>query len=222
MNVGADDRESMLKALDLVAAAFQESRQLADEHQRPDGARSLSRIADDCGTPYISRLYFVLQSVGPFYPRHCYGAGGHQHDVDPPTQDRAGRPFLRKRGTEVLGVRSDMARDIRILVIGKANLVRDGLWALLRAQEGMEVLTVIENDVEAIKSVVVRPIPDVAVMHFPLMTPSGLDAVAAVRRRWPAGRVIALTPRLDDRVVSTATEATAVAAYAIAHGHLIL
>ena len=34
MNVGTDDRESMLKALDLVAAAFRESRQLADEHQR--------------------------------------------------------------------------------------------------------------------------------------------------------------------------------------------
>jgi len=99
-----------------------------------------------------------------------------------------------------------MARDIRILVIGKANLVRDGLWALLRAQEGMEVLSAIESGVEAIKLALVSPIPDVAVIHFPIMTPSGLDAVAAVRGRWPAGRVIALTSRLDDRVVSTAME----------------
>jgi DNA-binding NarL/FixJ family response regulator len=100
-----------------------------------------------------------------------------------------------------------MARDIQIVVIGKTNLVRDGVWALLRAQEGMAVLTVIESDVEAIKSVVVRPIPDVAVMHFPIVTPSGLDAVAAVRRRWPAARVIALTAQLDGRVASTTTEA---------------
>jgi hypothetical protein len=34
MNVGAEDREGMLKALDLAAAAFRESRQLAAEHQR--------------------------------------------------------------------------------------------------------------------------------------------------------------------------------------------
>jgi DNA-binding NarL/FixJ family response regulator len=100
-----------------------------------------------------------------------------------------------------------MARDIRILVIGNANLVRDGVLALLRAQEGIEVLTAIESSVEAIKSAVASPLPDVAVMHFPVMTPSGLDAVAAVRRRWPAVRVIALTHRLNDRVVSTATEA---------------
>jgi DNA-binding NarL/FixJ family response regulator len=100
-----------------------------------------------------------------------------------------------------------MARDIRILVIGNANLVRDGLWALLRAQEGMEVLTAIESGVEAINSAVVNLIPDVAVMHFPIVTPGALDAVAAVRRRWPTGRVIALTPRLDHRVVSTVKEA---------------
>jgi DNA-binding NarL/FixJ family response regulator len=96
-----------------------------------------------------------------------------------------------------------MARDIQIVIIGKANLVRDGLWALLRAQAGTEVVTVIESDVEAIKSIVVRPIPDVAVIHFPTVTPGGLDAVAAVRRRWPAARVIALAPRF----VSTAMEA---------------
>ena len=44
-----------------------------------------------------------------------------------------------------------MARDIRILVIGKANLMRDGLWALLRAQDGMDVLDPLDNDVETIK-----------------------------------------------------------------------
>jgi two-component system, NarL family, response regulator NreC len=80
------------------------------------------------------------------------------------------------------------------------------LWTLLRAQEGMEVLAVLETDVETIKSVDVEPVPDVAVMHFPLMTPGRLDAVSAVRRRWSAARVITLTCRLHERVVSTASE----------------
>ncbi len=99
---------------------------------------------------------------------------------------------------------SDMARDIRILIIGKANLMREGLWALLCAHEDMEALKVLECDVEAIKSVTVRPMPDVALMHFPIVTPSGLDGVAAVRRRWPSARVVVLTGRLDGHATSMA------------------
>ncbi len=104
-------------------------------------------------------------------------------------------------------VGADMAHPIRILVIGNANLLREGLTALLCAQEGMEVSSVLESHVEAIKSVVVKPTPDVALMHFPIVTPSALEAVAAVRRRWPTTRVIVLTSRLDDRVVDTVREA---------------
>jgi DNA-binding NarL/FixJ family response regulator len=99
-----------------------------------------------------------------------------------------------------------MVRDIRILLLGRPNLLRDGLWALLRAQEGMKVLAVLETDVEAVTSVDAEPVPDVALMHFPLMTPDRLDTVSAVRRRWSTVRVIALTSRLDERVVSTASE----------------
>ena len=100
-----------------------------------------------------------------------------------------------------------MAHDIRIVVIGKANLVRDGLWALLRAQEGMDDATVVEGHIEAIESLAATFMPDVAIMHFSTMTQSGIDAVAAVRSRWPGARVIALTPRLDERTVSMATAA---------------
>ncbi len=104
-------------------------------------------------------------------------------------------------------VRADTAHPIRILVIGKANLLREGLTALLGAQEGMEVLTVLESQLETIKSVVVKPTPGIALMHFPIVTPSALEAVAAVRRRWPTTRVLVLTSRLDDRIVDTAMQA---------------
>jgi len=98
-----------------------------------------------------------------------------------------------------------MAGEVRIVVIGKANLVREGLWALLRAEKGMEVLAAIDDAVEAIKSVVVTTLPDVAVMHLPMVTPPALDAVSAIRRHWPTARVLALVGRLDDRTVSAAT-----------------
>jgi len=100
-----------------------------------------------------------------------------------------------------------MAHPVRIIVVGKATLLREALWALLRAEAGMEVLTALEGDVEAIKSVVMVPIPDVVVMHFSVVTPRGLDAVPAVRRRWPTVRVLALVGRLDDRISSAAAEA---------------
>lgn len=102
---------------------------------------------------------------------------------------------------------ADVARPIRVLVIGRPNVVRDGLWAILRAQERMEVLTALESHPEAIGSVVVNPTPDVALMHFPIVTPSALEAVAAVRRRWPTAGVIVLTSRLDACIVDTAMQA---------------
>ena len=105
------------------------------------------------------------------------------------------------------GAHSSMSRDIRIVVIGRTTLVREGLWALLSAQQGIQVSAVLEGDVEAIQSVVERSVPDVAVMHFSVVAPGGLDAVSAVRTRWPSTRIIALVHRPDERTVSTATEA---------------
>lgn len=109
------------------------------------------------------------------------------------------------RGPVILG--ADVARPIRILVIGRPNVMRDGLLAILRIQERMDVLTAIESHPETIRSVVVKPAPDVALMHFPIVTPSSLETVDAVRRRWPTARVIVLTSRLDDRIVGTAMQA---------------
>lgn len=102
---------------------------------------------------------------------------------------------------------ADVARPIRILIIGRPNVMRDGLLAILRIQERMEVLTALDSDLETIRSVIVKPAPDVALMHFPMVTSNSIEAVATVRRRWPTARVIVLTCRLDDRIVSTAMEA---------------
>jgi DNA-binding NarL/FixJ family response regulator len=98
-----------------------------------------------------------------------------------------------------------MARDIRIVLIGKDNLMRDGLGASLREQDEMEVLAVLKIDAIAIESAAVRATPDVGLVHLPVLTASELGAVAAVRKRWPSVRIVALTSQLDDRIINAAT-----------------
>jgi len=100
-----------------------------------------------------------------------------------------------------------MARDVRIVVIGKDTLLREALLALLRAEKEMEVLTPLDCEAEAIRSLVLTPTPDVVVIHFSVVTAGGLAAVSAVRRRWPTAHVLALLGRLDDRTLGAATEA---------------
>jgi DNA-binding NarL/FixJ family response regulator len=100
-----------------------------------------------------------------------------------------------------------MARDIRILVLGKANLMRDGLCALLGAQDGFDVCAVLEADAGRIETAAVTPSPDVALVYLALLTGGGLSAIIATRRRWPNVRVLALTSRLDERIFVATTEA---------------
>jgi two-component system, NarL family, response regulator NreC len=99
-----------------------------------------------------------------------------------------------------------MARRIRILLIGKDNLMRDGLRASLREHDGLEVLAVLQSDAVAIESAIVTTTPDVGLMHLPVLTAHGLDAIAAVRKHWPNVRILALTSRLEGRVINAATE----------------
>src|SRR5581483_5968007 len=81
------------------------------------------------------------------------------------------------------------------------------LRALLSAQEGFNVLTVLEANVENIESVTVESPPDVALVHFAILTADGFGAIAAIRRRWPGVRVLALTSRLDEPLLGATTEA---------------
>jgi two-component system, NarL family, response regulator NreC len=99
-----------------------------------------------------------------------------------------------------------MVRDIRIVVIGKANLLRDGIWALLRAQVGMDVLGAVESDPEAIGSFAPSS-PDVAVMNLPVVTRGGLDVIRSARKRWLGVHIVILTAQVDDSVVNAVTHA---------------
>jgi two-component system, NarL family, response regulator NreC len=99
-----------------------------------------------------------------------------------------------------------MARDIRIIVLGKANLMREGLWALLSAKQGFEVLAVLEADAAGLESASVTPPPEVAVVHFAVLTARELIAIITIRRRWPNIRVLALTSWFNERLFGATTE----------------
>jgi two-component system, NarL family, response regulator NreC len=96
-----------------------------------------------------------------------------------------------------------MGHHTRILVIDDEGLMRDGLCALLCAEDGFELVGAINNSVEAIRVASVNT-PDVAIMDFSVVTRNGPEAVAAVRKRWPTAHIITLTFRKDDRLVDAA------------------
>jgi DNA-binding NarL/FixJ family response regulator len=99
-----------------------------------------------------------------------------------------------------------MTRDIRVLVIGNADLMRDGLCAMLRTERGMDVVGAIEVSAAVVASAE-APTPDVAVTVLSIASHRGLDAVAAVRNRWPGVHIAILTMAKGRPLIDDATRA---------------
>ena len=91
----------------------------------------------------------------------------------------------------------------RILVIDAPGLMRDGLCALLAAEEDFEVVGAIAVTPEVAR-VPSTPAPDIVVMDFSLATRNGLDTVAAVRKPWVAVHLVLLAARKDDPLIDAA------------------
>src|SRR5207237_10116827 len=90
-----------------------------------------------------------------------------------------------------------MAHIIRILVIDDAGLMREGLCALLRTEEGLEVVGAVANSTEAVRAAAASA-PEIVVMDFAAATRSGQDALASIRRTWPEAHFYVHTNRSDD------------------------
>jgi len=109
--------------------------------------------------------------------------------------------FLFSDGTD-----GSMAHTIRILVIDDAGLMREGLCALLRTEEGLEVVGAVATSTEAVRAAAARA-PEIVIMDFAAATRSGLEAIATIRRQWPEAHIIVLTNRPDDRLMDAALHA---------------
>jgi DNA-binding NarL/FixJ family response regulator len=100
------------------------------------------------------------------------------------------------------------AVTVRVLVVDDQQLVREGVASLLSIQPGIEVVGMAANGKEAIERAAALS-PDVVLMDVRMPELDGVAAVAVLRRRAPASRVVMLTTFDDEEYVVQALRAGA-------------
>lgn len=97
---------------------------------------------------------------------------------------------------------------IRVLVVEDHAVVRQGLVALLKVADGIEVAGEAADGVEAVAEFRKRQ-PDITLMDLRLPKMGGVDAIAAIRKEAPGARFIVLTTYDGDEDIYRALKAGA-------------
>jgi DNA-binding NarL/FixJ family response regulator len=101
--------------------------------------------------------------------------------------------------------KSGLPRRIRVVLADDHPLVLEGLRAMLRAEEDMEVVAAVTDGAELIP-IVERHRPDVVVLDLQMPGLSGWDCLEAIRRASPGTRVLILTAFGDGEFIQMAIE----------------
>jgi len=97
---------------------------------------------------------------------------------------------------------------IRILTVDDHPLLRDGIAALIEGQPDMMLVGEAANGIEAIECY--RECrPDITLMDLQMPQLGGIDAIIAIRERWPDARMIVLTTYDGDVLAQRALQAGA-------------
>jgi two-component system, NarL family, response regulator NreC len=101
-----------------------------------------------------------------------------------------------------------MRRKTRLLVIGEEGLLRDGLCAVLRHDEGVHVDAVYVNARDALSAG--RDLhPEVIIMELPVAMKTGPQTIAHVKRHWPHAAVLVLATSRDAEAIEASRRAGA-------------
>lgn len=100
------------------------------------------------------------------------------------------------------------AKSIRVLIVEDHNVVREGLAALLRVADGLDVVGEAADGVEAIAQFR-RHLPDITLIDLRLPRMSGVDVIERIRMETPQARFIVLTTYDGDEDIYRALKAGA-------------
>jgi len=97
---------------------------------------------------------------------------------------------------------------ITVILADDHTVVRQGLRALLAAEEDIEIVGEAENGREAVQ-MAKKLLPDVAVIDIAMPVLNGLEATRQITRALPSTKVLILSSYSDDEYVQQLTEAGA-------------
>jgi DNA-binding NarL/FixJ family response regulator len=97
---------------------------------------------------------------------------------------------------------------IRVLLADDHAVLRDGLKALLQASAGIEVVALVGNGGDAVRTALDLQ-PDIAILDITMPGINGIEAAALLRRQCPGTRVIMLSMHSSAEHVHRALEAGA-------------
>src|SRR5438552_9702864 len=100
-------------------------------------------------------------------------------------------------------------QKITVILADDHTVVRQGLRALLEAEEDMSVVGEAENGRQAV-NMAKRLQPDVVVMDIAMPTLNGLEATRQINKESPKSKVLILSSYCDDEYVQQLTDAGAI------------
>ncbi len=101
-----------------------------------------------------------------------------------------------------------MSERIRVMVAEDHQVVRQGLEALLRATEAVEVVASVGDGAEAVRTFEALR-PDVTLMDLQMPKVGGVEAIRQIRMRFPEARIVVLTTYDGDEDIFRALQAGA-------------